>query len=325
MAILAIQKVYRGRMDLRLIQSFFAVVEHRNLSGAAQALRVSQPTLTRRIQALEAEFAAPLFIRSSRGMTLSDAGAKLQEGLKGLERQFQVLRNDVAAALVEPSGEIAFGIPPSPRTLLGVPLIQRFARSYPRTRVRVVEETSGELRDLLTSGVLDLAITNRDEPLEGITSEPLGREDMLLVGPRTAKLSMAEKTSIQEIADWPLILTTRPNSLRLNVEARLSRAGRQPHVKIEANTLPLMTDLVRAGLGYTILPACGVRHLLKDKTVSASPIADYAITWLVAKPKNRSIGVAAQRFYDVLVEMGQEMTERGIFRAVRPEAAAKRA
>ena len=98
MAILAIQKVYRARMDLRLIQSFFAVVEHRNLSGAAQALRVSQPTLTRQIQALEGEFGAPLFIRSSRGMALSDAGAKLQEGLKGLERQFQALRNDVAAA-----------------------------------------------------------------------------------------------------------------------------------------------------------------------------------------------------------------------------------
>jgi LysR family transcriptional regulator, nitrogen assimilation regulatory protein len=325
MAILAIHKVYRGRMDLRLIQSFFAVVEHRNLSGAAQALRVSQPTLTRQIQALEAEFGAPLFIRSSRGMALSDAGARLQEGLKGLERQFQALRNDVAAALVEPSGEIAFGIPPSPRTLLGVPLIERFARSYPRTRVRVVEETSGELRDLLTSGVLDVAITNRDEPLDGITSEPLGREDMLLIGPRTAKLSMAVKTSIEAVADLPLILTTRPNSLRLNVEARLSRAGRDPQIKIEANTLPLMTDLVRAGLGFTILPACGVRQLLKDKAVSASPIADYAITWLVAKPKNRSIGVAAQRFYDVLLEMGQEMTRQGVFRPARPEPAVKRA
>ncbi|HWL75566.1 MAG TPA: LysR family transcriptional regulator [Burkholderiaceae bacterium] len=312
-------------MDLRLIQSFFAVVEHRNLSGAAQALRVSQPTLTRQIQALEAEFGAPLFIRSSRGMTLSDAGAKLQEGLKGLERQFQALRNDVAAALVEPSGEIAFGIPPSPRTLLGVPLIERFARSYPRTRVRVVEETSGELRDLLTSGILDVAITNRDEPLDGITSEPLGREDMLLVGPRAAKLSMAEKTSIQEIADLPLILTTRPNSLRLNVEARLTRAGRQPQVRIEANTLPLMTDLVRAGLGYTILPACGVRQLLKDKTVSASAIADYPITWLAAKPKNRPIGVAAQRFYDVLLEMGHEMRRQGVFRSVGPEAVSNRA
>ena len=325
MAILAIQKVYRARMDLRLIQSFFAVVEHRNLSGAAQALRVSQPTLTRQIQALEGEFGAALFIRSSRGMTLSDAGSKLQEGLKGLERQYQALRNDVAAALVEPTGEIAFGIPPSPRALLGVPLIERFARSYPGTRVRIVEETSGELRDLLTSGVLDVAITNRDEPLHGITSEALGREDMLLIGPRAAKLSMTAKISIEAVSDLPLILTTRPNSLRLNVEARLRRAGREPQIKIEANTLPLMTDLVRAGLGFTILPACGVRQLLKDKAVSASPIADFAITWLVAKPKNRSIGVAAQRFYELLLDTGQEMTRQGVFWPVRAEPMAKRA
>ena len=303
-------------MDLRLIQSFFAVIEHRNLSAAAQALRVSQPTLTRQMQTLESEFGTPLFIRSSRGMALSEAGARLQEGFRGLERQFQSLRNDVAAAMVEPSGEIAFGIPPSPRSLLAVPLIKRFARSYPRASVRVLEETSGELRDLLTSGVLDVSVTNRDEPLHGVISEPLGREAMLLVGPRRAKLSMATPVAIEKVAGLPLILTTRPNSLRLNVEAGLSRFGLRPHVKIEANTLPLMTDLVRAGLGYTVLPACGVRQLLNDKLVSASPIKDVFITWLVAKPKNRSIGIAAQRFYEMLREMGEEMIRNGVFKPV---------
>lgn len=306
-------------MDLRLIQSFFAVVEHRNLSGAAQALRVSQPTLTRQMQLLESEFGTPLFIRSSRGMALSEAGERLREGLKGLERQFQSLRNDVAAAMVEPIGEIAFGIPPSPRSLLAVPLIERFTRTYPRATVRVLEETSGELRDLLINGVLDVSVTNRDEPLHGVVSELLGHEAMLLVGTRDAKLSMAKSVSIEEVAELPLILTTRPNSLRLNVEASLSRVGLRPNIKIEANTLPLMTDLVQAGIGYTILPACGVRQLLRDRVVSASPIKDAFITWLVAKPKNRSIGIAAQRFYEMLLELGREMTRSGVFNATPPD------
>jgi Bacterial regulatory helix-turn-helix protein, lysR family len=61
-------------MDLRKIRYFFAVIEHRNLSGAAQALRISQPTLSRHMQALEDQFKTPLFVRSSRGMLPTEAG-----------------------------------------------------------------------------------------------------------------------------------------------------------------------------------------------------------------------------------------------------------
>lgn len=300
-------------MDARRIQFFFAVVEHRNLSAAAQALRVSQPTLTRQMQAVESEFGTPLFTRSSRGMLLTEAGTRLHEGLKGLERQIQSLRNDVAAAMIEPSGEIAFGIPPSPRTLIGIPLVKRFAEAYPRTSVRLIEETSGELRDLVASGVLDVCITNADEPLTGVISEPLGREPMLLIGPSSARLSMRKEIPFSEIAELPLILTTRPNSLRLMVESGLGRAGLRPKVKCEANTLPLMTDLVRAGLGYTVLPACGVRTLIKEKVVSASPIKGFAITWLIARPGARPLSIAAERFYQMLCETGRDLVRDGVW------------
>jgi LysR family nitrogen assimilation transcriptional regulator len=301
-------------MDPRQIQFFFAVVEHRNLSGAAQALRVSQPTLTRQMQSLEQEFGTPLFNRSSRGMHLTGAGAKLHEGLKGIERQIALLRNDVAATMVEPVGDVAFGIPPSPRSLIGVPLIRRFMQRYRRTTVRVVEETSGELRDLVASGVLDVCVTNANEPLNGIISEELGCEPILLVGPRAAKLSMQRAKPLAEIAELPLILTTRPNSLRLIVETGLNRLGLSANVRLEANTLPLMTDLVRAGLGYTILPGCGVRQALRQKLVSASPIDGLAITWLVAKPKSRSLSVAAERFYELLRETGRDLVQSGCWR-----------
>ena len=300
-------------MDMQKIQYFFAVIEHRNLSSAAQALRVSQPTLSRQMQTLENEFKTPLFVRGGRGMTLTEAGQRLHEGLRGLERQLRSLKDDVAAALIEPSGEVAFGIPPSPRTLIAVSLLQRFAKAYPHVVVRVVEETSGQLRDLIASGVLDVAITNAHEPGHGVVSQPLGRERMLFVGPRHAKLSLQNKTPIERLAELPLILTTRPNSLRLIVEAGLSAQGLQPNVRLEADTLPLMTDLVSAGLGYTVLPACGVSALVKERALSASPIENLFITWLVAKPKTRSLGVAAQCFYEAICDMGREQVRAGIW------------
>ena len=303
-------------MDLRKIQYFFSVIEHGNLSSAAQSLRVSQPTLSRQIQAIEDQFQTPLFVRGGRGMMLTDAGKQLHEGLQSIERQLRLLKTDVAAVSIEPSGEVAFGIPPSPRSLMAVPLVKRFNAAYPRIVVRIVEETSGQLRDLVANGVLDVAITNTNEPLHGIASRHLGRERMVLVGPASAKLSMRKETPIKALGGLPLILTMRPNSLRLTVENGLGLLGLQPNVRFEANTLPLMTDLVIAGLGYTVLPLCGVRALLKQGQLSASPIADLAITWMVARPKARTLGVAAERFYDMLCELGRKQVRDGIWDAV---------
>jgi LysR family nitrogen assimilation transcriptional regulator len=303
-------------MDLRRIQYFFSVIEHGNLSSAAQSLRVSQPTLSRQIQAIEEEFRTPLFIRGGRGMMLTEAGKQLHEGLQSIERQLRLLKTDVAAVTIEPSGEVAFGIPPSPRGLIGVPLVKAFHAAYPRIVVRVVEETSGQLRDMVANGVLDVAVTNTFEPSHGIASRQLGRERMLLVGPPDAKLSMRKETPIKALAGLPLILTMRPNSLRLTIENGLGLHGLQPNVRFEANTLPLMTDLVTVGLGYTVLPACGVRHLIKQGQVSASPVADLFVTWLVARPKTRSLGVAAERFYDMLCDLGHKQIRDGTWEAV---------
>ncbi len=206
---------------------------------------MSQPTLSRQIQAIEEQFQTPLFVRGGRGMMLTEAGKQLHEGLQSIERQLRSLKTDVAAVSLEPSGEVAFGIPPSPRGLIAVPLVKSFnAGLSARSSIRIVEETSAQLRDLVANGLIDVAVTNTHEPGHGVAAQQLGRERMLLVGPASAKLSMRRETPIEALADLPLILTMRPNSLRLTIETGLGVHGLQPNVRFEANTLPLMTDLV---------------------------------------------------------------------------------
>jgi LysR family transcriptional regulator, nitrogen assimilation regulatory protein len=84
-------------------------------------------------------------------------------------------------------------------------------------------------------------------------------------------------------------------------------------VRVEANTLPLMTDFVKSGLGYTVLPACGVRTLRRSNIVSISPIAGFFLTWAVAKPKTRSLGLAAETMYDMVCKIGAEMVSQGVW------------
>jgi LysR family transcriptional regulator, nitrogen assimilation regulatory protein len=297
--------------DIRKIEYFLAVIEHRNISRAAESLRVSQPTLSRQIHMLERQFNAPLFIRQGRGVLPTEAGKRLQEGLRRLDHQLRTLRDEVATAASEPSGEIALGIPPSPRMLLAVSIINAYRKAYPQVAIRVYEKTSGEIRDLAARGEVDLAIVNSDEPMEGLVADRLVTEPMLLVGPREAGLSLDVATPIEQLADLPLILTTKPNSLRRMVELQLKRGGLRPQVRAEVDMLPLMTDLVINGHGFTVLPSCGVYSLIKAGRISASPITGLQITWAIARPINRSLSVAARLFLGTIFQVAYELVENG--------------
>jgi LysR family nitrogen assimilation transcriptional regulator len=305
--------------DARKIEYFLAVVEHRNISSAAEALRVSQPTLSRQIHTLERQFNAPLFVRHGRGVSPTEAGKRLIEGFRGLERQLRFLRDDVASASGEASGEVALGFPPSPRTLLAVPAIGAFCRACPRVTIRISEETSGDLRDLVASGALDLAITNSDEPMRGLTADRLATEPMLLVGPARAGLSLDAAAPIERLVELPLILTTRPNSLRRVLEQEMNRHGLRPRVRAEANTLPLMTDLVEQGLGYTVLPSCSVLSLVKGGRFSACPLEGLRITWTIARPANRSLSVAAQLLLDMIFDVARDLVDSGAWALAKIE------
>jgi LysR family nitrogen assimilation transcriptional regulator len=93
----------------------------------------------------------------------------------------------------------------------------------------------------------------------------------------------------------------------------------RPNIRIQANTLPLMTDLVAQGLGYTVLPSCSVVHLVEAGRLAASPLAGLRITWLVARPLNRALTVAARRLLETLFRTVRHQIENGAWRLAQLE------
>jgi LysR family nitrogen assimilation transcriptional regulator len=166
-------------------------------------------------------------------------------------------------------------------------------------------------------GILSPAIMLRHE---GKAERIFGRFPIRLDGRMifSEVVAGSGSTPLEALADLPLILTMRPNSPRLTIENGMGLHGLQPNIRLEANTLPLMTDLVIAGLGYMVLPMCGVRGLLKQGAVSASPIAELSITWLVARPKTHTLGVAAERFCEMLYEFGRKQVRDGVWQDAAP-------
>jgi LysR family nitrogen assimilation transcriptional regulator len=289
-------------MDVDDINLFLIVSEHSSLRRSAEAARLSQPTLSRRIAALEQSYGTPLFIRHGRGMDLTPAGHVLRTRLVPLRRHLAAIRDEVAAAALQPGGEVSLGLPPSLRVLLARRIATSFCRRYPNVTLRITEDTSGEVRDLVALGQLDVAITNALEPLGGLNTQPLASEPMLLVGPRSAGLELGSTVPISALIELPLLLTRSPNSLRQMVETGLRRAGANPLVRLEANTLPLMTDLVELGLGHTVLPSCGALPAVAEGRVSAARLEGMSVSWLLVRTRDRPLGVAARALVEVIEE-----------------------
>jgi LysR family nitrogen assimilation transcriptional regulator len=292
-------------VDISDIDLFLIVTEHQSLRRAAEAARLSQPTLTRRIQALEGTYGTPLFIRNGRGVQLTPAGVLLRLRLMPLRRHLDSIREEVAAAGLDAGGEVSFGLPPSLRVLLARRIVRRFCDAHPKVTVRLTEETSGEVRDLVALGQLDLAITNALEPIAGLATQPLATEPMVVVGPRSAGLEPSSTVSFSDLASLPLILTRAPNSLRRLVENGLGRLGIKPNIRLEANALPLMTDLVELGVGYTVLPSSGAMPAVLEGRVSAAKLEGVSIAWVVTRSRDRALTPAARALLEIITEEAQ--------------------
>src|ERR671933_495646 len=124
-------------MLLSQVSAFVEVARRQNVSRAAEALYVSQPALTARLQALERDLGAPLFVRTSRGMKLTDAGeAFLPYAVRALGTLSDG-RMQVNALERGGAGRLAIGAAPAVSTYVLPPLLKRFSEGYPRISVSV--------------------------------------------------------------------------------------------------------------------------------------------------------------------------------------------
>ncbi len=298
-------------MNMRQLQYFLQIARVSSFSRAASVLHVAQPALSRQIRSLEDELGTPLFIRSERGVSLTDAGRLLHERAGELLNQLERLRDEVGALATSPRGEISIGMPPSMREVLTVPMICEARRRYPDLILHLHEGISMTLAEFTRSGRLDCAIVSDTEPMALLESRALLAESLYLIGPPDLRLDRSRPIGLKQVSASTLILTSRPNSLRLIVEDALSRARLPMNLVVDSNSTAAMLDLVAAGVGCTVLPYCAVAERLESAALSAAPIRNLKVSWTMIHARERGLSTAAGLIQSLLVELAGERITAG--------------
>lgn len=290
-------------MDPRQLEYFVQIANLGGFHRAADQLHIAQSALSRRVRLLEEELGVQLFERIGRGVRLTAAGELLRDKAQGVLRHMREVRDEVRAQSTVPQGELNIGMPPSLQSLLTVPLLERMRSLFPDVFMRTWVATSVELRDMLENGRIDLAVVGILDSEVGPKYAKLFADDMYLVGWKGAPGTKERSATWARIARLPLILTSRPNSVRLLVDAAAANQGHRLNVVIEANYVPVIIDLIIDRCGYTLLPWSAVSNLVRSRKLSAAKVTGLAYIWVIATSKNKPLSIAGERAREILLEI----------------------
>jgi DNA-binding transcriptional LysR family regulator len=245
-------------IELRHFRYFLAVSETLHFGRAAERLGMSQPPLSQQIRELERSLGYTLFDRTTRGVKLTKVGQFFLERVRNtlarvgddVELARRVGRGQEGVLTIGFSGSIMFTALPK--------AIGRYRRMYPMVELRLQELPTAEQIPALLNGTLDLGFLRDGEVKEDLTLEPILRESFLAVLPSRHRLAAKAVISPAQLKDEPFVLFARKmGGLAYDRTVACCEAdGFRPRIVQDAPQWPTVLQLVAAGLGVSLTPAC---------------------------------------------------------------------
>jgi DNA-binding transcriptional LysR family regulator len=194
-------------VDLKKLEHFSAVARQGGFARAADALHLTQPALTRSIQALEQEVGLRLLDRNRGGVTPTKAGRQLLRDAEDLLSRAKTARRNLALLASNAAGDIDLGIGPLPASMLLPGVLVRFARSFPGVKVHVHIDSAGELARKLRQDLIEVFLCARGAlgDVQGFDQESLFRVPLALNVRRGHPLAGHRRLSADDLAAYPLI------------------------------------------------------------------------------------------------------------------------
>lgn len=309
---MAVPRLLDGRLKLRHLILVDALTEQGSVIGAAAALHVTQPVVTRALRDLEEILGVELYDRGPRGITPTEFGVAFTEHARAVLAQLTQAARHVAEIADADRGQVIVGTHLAGSNLLLPRAIAALKQRHPLLSVLVREGTPEALAVELTAGRVDLVVGRLTRPeSEEVRYRPLYEESVRLVVGAHHRLARAARVDLAAVMDLPWILPGVETDLRAELEKMFTRHGfRLPANRVEATSyltvrqLLIDTDMVAA------LPSLIGTD---DPRLAVLPVTLRAIGHQVGMTvaRGRRLGPAAQRMVEVLREMAERLVAEG--------------
>jgi DNA-binding transcriptional LysR family regulator len=287
-----------SRIDPRKLETFRVVAQARKISSAAKLLHLSQPAVTAQIRALEEECGRALLLRSSRGVTPTDAGLRLLDAAK----QLQELLGEVESALQgEPATgeEVVIGASMNAAAYVVPPLVAGYRAVHGRVPFRVQVANTARVLEWVADGRVPLGLVEARPRSPRAHLEPYLEDEVVAVAAASAR-ELLRVSRAADLARVPLLVREPGSHTRAVVEEALgrvldARVLRRAELVFGSNQSIKMAAV--AGLGVAFVSRWSVQLMLAAGTLKLLPLRDLRIvrsfSWATA---SRELHGSAGRF-----------------------------
>jgi DNA-binding transcriptional LysR family regulator len=300
-------------MDISQLRTLVHVAELGSVSKAADRLNIAQPALSRHIRLLEEELGTALFDRHGRGMVITDTGREVLAHAVRIIAQMDAIRDTVATGRTSFRGSLSIGTTPTVAEIVTGPLVTRLREMHPHLALRLGSAYSGHLLDWLQRGQVDVAVSYNPTHKHALRIIPIMLETLLLVS--AGRGDGTEEVPFSRLSELELVLPSPGHMLRDIVEECARRVGIRIRVVVEADSFQTLINLVRDGVGATVLPLAPIYSLVEAGHLSATRLTDPTPTreLVVAFAADRPVSPAARFAGRTIVEIALDLARRGIW------------
>jgi len=272
----AIDEASNGKargIQLVQVEGFLEVARRGSVSRAAEALFVTQPTLTARLHSLERELGTPLFVRTPHGMRLTDAGRAwvpfAERALRALVEGRDVLEQVRSAS----AGHLMIGAAPAVSTYILPGLLEEFVAAHPRVVVSVRTGHSEDVVDLVLRDEVQVGLGRaiRHPDLE---LRPFHTEELVLVCAPGHPFTKRREVPMEEVANERLIMFDTTSSYYEITQAAFLSAGVKLRGLMELDSIEAAKKMVERSLGVALLPRTAVAREVEGKTLRLVKMKD---------------------------------------------------
>ncbi len=305
--------------EIRLLRCALTLAEYRNFARAAAALHLSQPSLTRSIQALERQAGVQIFERSSRQLEVTEVGAVFLEHAQEVMLRSADLGREMELFAGLAKGELQIGAGTYPGVGYVDKAIGRIVRQHPEVRIRIANDNWSSLLPLLRHRELDLAVVagigvapEKEFHLTALSH----RQAYLAVRPDHPLLRQRRGLSLGDVLRYPFISTGRfpPGVLRQLVSesadgGNAAQSGPKSFPSIACESLAMMRNIALESDTVALLPLNLLLPDLEAKTMAVLPLAAPMLSsdLKIVRLAHRSLSPLGELFVRTMLEVDAEV------------------
>jgi DNA-binding transcriptional LysR family regulator len=301
-------------VTLQQLAYFVALADVRSFTGAADAVGVAQPTLSRQLRALEDELGSPLVQRSRGAVTLTAAGEAVLPLARRILADAQAARTAVAELVGLRRGRVRVGATPSLCIGVLADVLRVFHERFPAIGLELAENGSHLLARSLLRNEIDIAVLT--VPAGGLDAglelTPLLRERLSVASPASGKAPTSRGAmTVKELARRPLVVPRRGYDLREVTLQAYADAGVTPRFAVEGGEMDAVLRLVEAGTGVAVVPDLVFAGRPRLRRTALNPPLYRTVA--LARRADLTQSQAVQAFCDTLMEFLGELSAAGGF------------